>query len=402
MKKFKLRALSYAALLIPIVSFANYRVPSENVELLEDAMSGSAAIAIDASTNFFNPAGLTRLPKPQVLAAGRISRIDSMFSGTSVGMSGTARSKINGIIPAMHYAMPVYANTFFGLSVTSPFGSITEYPNDSVLRFISTRSLLQVIDIGPSLAYRFNRHFSLGAGPDAQHGRIVANSFFPPSPFVPSSPLRSWGDDWAFGWHAGALYEFNDFTRLGVNYRSQVRHRFEGQSSYLGVPNNNNLNITLPLPAITSLSLYHAFNATWAMMATMDYTQWDIVKNIVARNSAVASILVVPQNLHNTIRYALGGEYHYQSQWIFRTGLSYDPTPQNGRDRNVTLPVGNSIIFGIGGHYQWKPTLGMDLGYVHVFAKNAPINNTLLGLTTVGNVHTSINVVGMSVTWDLA
>ena len=36
------------------------------------------------------------------------------------------------------------------------------------------------------------------------------------------------GEDWAFGWNAGALYEFNEHARVGVSWRSMVAHRFSG------------------------------------------------------------------------------------------------------------------------------------------------------------------------------
>ena len=55
----------------------------QNASGLGNAYAGSAAVAADASTIYFNPAGLTLLPGMQAVVAGSGLYVQSRFSGTA-------------------------------------------------------------------------------------------------------------------------------------------------------------------------------------------------------------------------------------------------------------------------------------------------------------------------------
>ena len=40
------------------------------------------------------------------------------------------------------------------------------------------------------------------------------------------------GDDWSVGYNLGVLYELNPATRFGLAYRSDVRHKLEGDVTF--------------------------------------------------------------------------------------------------------------------------------------------------------------------------
>ena len=72
----------------------------QNASGLGNAYAGSAAVAADASTMFFNPAGLTLLPGMQVVVSGAGIGLQTQFSGTcqpdgrsSRSRDGTARNQ---------------------------------------------------------------------------------------------------------------------------------------------------------------------------------------------------------------------------------------------------------------------------------------------------------------------
>ena len=77
-------AASLAALVTAgIVQASGFALIEQNVSGLGNAYAGAAAVAEDASTIFFNPAGMTRLPGMQVVAAAHAIRPSVKFSNTA-------------------------------------------------------------------------------------------------------------------------------------------------------------------------------------------------------------------------------------------------------------------------------------------------------------------------------
>jgi len=62
---------------------AGFALIEQNASGLGNAYAGQAASAQDASTIFFNPAGMTWLPDRQLVAAGHLVKPQAAFSGSS-------------------------------------------------------------------------------------------------------------------------------------------------------------------------------------------------------------------------------------------------------------------------------------------------------------------------------
>ena len=65
-----------------LASAAGFALLEQNASGLGNAYAGSAAVAADASTIFFNPAGLTLLPGMQAVVSGAGIGLQTQFSGT--------------------------------------------------------------------------------------------------------------------------------------------------------------------------------------------------------------------------------------------------------------------------------------------------------------------------------
>lgn len=61
---------------------AGFALIEQNASGLGNAYAGAAAVAQDASTVFFNPAGMTQLPDRQLVVAGHLIKPRAEFSGT--------------------------------------------------------------------------------------------------------------------------------------------------------------------------------------------------------------------------------------------------------------------------------------------------------------------------------
>jgi hypothetical protein len=131
---FSIRAAVTAVLVgIPAVASASgFALLEQSASRLGTAFAGTAAAADDASTVFYNPAGLTLLaekqPQMQVLVVASGIDIGSTFSnrnsqaalGQPLGGNGGDAGGWNAV-PAAYLALPINSDLAFGLGLNAPF-----------------------------------------------------------------------------------------------------------------------------------------------------------------------------------------------------------------------------------------------------------------------------------------
>lgn len=425
--------------------------------------AGIAAEAADASTGWYNPAGLTLINQPQVVFGGVGVFPSSKLTGSSqynTPLTPTpyvrSYSNMNGaedaFVPAFHYALPLNERITLGLSLVSPFGLSTKWGRQDPVRYAATFSELLTTNLSPEIGAKINENFALGAGLDIQYARVKFNSVlgspallqaYAQLPFgITPTALDSYsynkGDSYGVGFHVGGLFMFNEsHTRLGLNYQSKMRHKFQGHSRLTGAlatPGLTPLNpVSIPdanpsavywsnslfsnhieFPDVITLSGYHTVDEKLALLGSVVYTGWNSFKTIQLNNVAAYDSAKMQQtqinststqNYKNAWRFAVGANYQLNEQWMLRVGGGYDETPTNNADRDVRLPDSDRWALSLGTHYQWRPDLGVDVGWTHLWAENTTINKTIpLGTSefTVnarGKAHADL--VGAQLTWTM-
>jgi long-chain fatty acid transport protein len=426
--------------------------------------AGYAAEANDASTAWYNPAGITRFQNQQIVFGGSAIMSDFKYKGnvsvtenslfliptppftrisptTYTFNNVTAQGGEFSIVPALHYVTPLTERLGFGFSVDVPFGLKTNYGKSTPLRYAATMTSITVIDISPSLGFKVTDKASIGAGFDIQRAYAEFDSvagLINPSPFAaktidPASDTISTNkaNDTGYGYHLGALYEFTPNTRAGISYHSQVVHHFTGNSRFEGkiaaLVNNHvsplisgNAYTNVKLPAYTALSIFHKLNPNWALLGSAIYTQWSSFNTLNLNgvagavnnpNTIIASStdiqVTIPEHYRNTWNISLGANYYPTDTIIVRGGVGYDQSPIQDAYRNVQLPDNDRYVVAVGGHFQATKTVGLDLGWVHVFIRDANVNPPALvtgaeSVSTNGSVSGGADVFSGQVTWDIA
>lgn len=442
MKRFNVRPL-LIALCAAGVTVLSVQAVASGFQLFEqDGASvgnyhaGYAAEAADASTAFYNPAGITRFKNQQIVLAGAGVSTNIQYKGdvtvstlTNTGPYGvTSQGGVFAFVPAMHYVTPINDYMGFGFSVDVPFGMKIQYGRTTPLRYVSTLSSVTVVDISPTLAFKVSDKASIGLGPNIQRMDGVFNQT---GTFL-NEELDSDGinnaDGTGYGYHAGVLYEFSPNTRMGLSYHSQVVHHLTGTSDFTGPLATNDAftgpssssrsKINLTLPPYTALSVFHQLHPQFSIMASAIYTQWSTIKNLVLQN--VAGIITepdvmrstnitvtIPQYYRNTWNFSVGGDYYATDKITLRSGLGFDQTPVGDTYRNVQMPDNNRYVVAFGGHYQTTKAVGLDLGWMHLFMNKAHINPPpqVTGseiATTNGSVTGGADVFSAQLTWDIA
>lgn len=440
MKHFQLHKLAAAFSVTGLLVFSSHAMASAFQLWEQDAASignyhaGYAAAAYDASTAFYNPAGLSRFKNQQVVFAADGVVTSFKYQG-NIGVNTindgdpqlvTAQGGNFGLIPALHYVAPISDIVFFGFSVDVPFGLMTNYGQSTVLKYASTETSVRVIDVSPVFTFKVTDQFSFGLGPDLQLMKGEFNQ-------VGTNGVTEWdsdgintADDTAFGMHAGILYELNENSRVGLSYHSQVVHHLTGDSSFNGplvrealeIPSgtitSRRAKVNITLPPYTALSAYHKLNPSVAVMGSIIYTQWSTLQDLVLQNVAAIQdlaastnvIVTIPQHFRNTFNFSVGADYLAADKVTLRGGVGYDQTPVRDAYRNVMLPDNNRFAIALGSHYQSTPTLGFDISWSHLFINNAQINPPaqVTGdeiVTTNGNVKGGADVFAAQLVWDL-
>ncbi len=386
--------------------------------------AGSAAQAPDPSIGWYNPAGLVLMAEDGIVLSGVGVFPNTTLTGTStfrtddylpyVQSFDTLNGGRNALVPALHLAHPLGERAVFGFSIVSPFGLSTDWGNDSPLRYAGTLTELLTLLVSPEIGGYITDNLSIGVGLDLEWARVTFNAVAgdpaglqylesfgaPVTPTFLDSRSENTGNSFGIGFHAGVLAFFNDeHTRIGLNFQSAVNHRFDGKSTLSGRLADPNLmdptavytSDTLSsndtrLPSITTLSAYQDITDHWVVLGSLVYTGWSVFKKTQLDNVAGFNIdestqglvtIVTDQNYRNAWRFALGALYDVNEHWTLRIGGGYDQTPTVDAERDVRLPDMDRWAIACGLHYQPRPTIGFDFGYVYLWgAGRASVHKT--------------------------
>jgi long-chain fatty acid transport protein len=379
-------------------------VPMKGAAATGSANVGLASAARDGSTLFYNPAGMTRLGGPFVeIGVDAINAdiaVDNRGSqartpgsaGRDVLYAGSQGRGDGWIpIPNLFLGTPIMdGRIWLGLAVTSPFGLELDYGPEWFGRYDSYDNSIKTLDLAPTLAYRINDAWSIGGGVDVQYADAQLISALP-DPLNPGGPSpgsdgqsKLAGDGWDAGFNLGLLYEPSEQTRVGLHYRSGMRHTLEGSIEVSGLRGplasangRSDTRTGFDLPDILTLSLTQAVTSRLTLMGEVQWFGWDAFDEIRVRLANGSPDLVRLQGFENTFTVGLAGEYALNSRWTLRGGIQYDESPTTDTFRNTSIPDSDLLWLGVGASYRVSEQFRLELGYAYGRFAPADIDLTL-------------------------
>jgi long-chain fatty acid transport protein len=389
-----------------------------------NAYAGAAAIAEDASTIYFNPAGMTYIEGTQVVGALHLIRPSGEFNdkgsfpGATIPLGnrpyGGDGGNIGGInyVPNFYYKRDISDTVKFGLGVGAPFGLKTEYDRDWVGRFQGVKSDLKTVNINPALAFKVNDQLSLGFGINAMW--IQAELTSGVNLGNQESNLKVKGDDWGFGYNLGAIYQVTPDTRFGLAFRSKVDQQLTGDSKspFTGLdadPNrrlNGDVTAETTLPETLSLSSFTQLNDQWDLLGDVTWTRWSRFRELRVLRENGSTLTVTPQNWDNTMRYSIALNFKYSDTLKLRVGIAYDEEAIKDEFRTVRIPGNDRKWLTFGANWKATPNTSLDIGYAHLFISNPDIDDNQTTTTpgvpgrgrVTGDYDASVDMISMQVT----
>jgi len=379
---------------------AGYALIEQNASGLGNAYAGQAASAQDASTIFFNPAGMTMLPDRQVVMAGHLIRPKAEFNGTvTPNIGGGNGGDAGGVafVPNAYYAFRLTPDVHLGIGAFAPFGLKTDYDSTWVGRIHAVKSELKTINVNPSIAWKLNDVLSLGAGVSIQY--IEATLSNATAPGLPPPVASVHGDDYGWGFNLGLLWKVSDSTRFGLAYRSKIDHTLEGDLKMNGVVAVTPVYADVTLPDSVSLSAFHRVNDRWDVMADVSWMGWSSFDLLNIVNGAGASIVPpTTENWDDSYRVALGANYRLNDRLTLRGGIAYDETPVSDQFRTARIPDEDRTWLAFGAQYRLSPSSLIDVGYAHLFVSDARIDETRGGLLLSGEYDCAVDILSVQLT----
>lgn len=414
------------------------------------------AQADDPSAVHYNPAGMTQLRGVQnmfgALILGGPTTFTSPTGANATGDRGgsvawpppghlylTGNLKDMGIpnLVGIPEVAEFLSDVTVGIGVTTPFGSLSQYPLNGPFRTASTYATIPLIDIKPTIAYKVNDQLSLGVGMDIYtfsglfgEGQLEQKSIWPGGLGVPAgSQVELYGKDTALGFNTSFMYtpfrndEGKPLLNIGGVYRSQGRLDLKGQFLSNG-GRVADAYASYVLPPVYSLGValwpVRDVEHEWKLEADVDYVGWDVNQNVDVRLSN-GGFISQQQQWRNAFNVMAGTEYRWlklekMPNWEIAARAGYtnlqtqvpDSTFNPGTpSADVHIPSvgvgflcrGSAKFLGFitcGGSSKYLPkAIGLDLSYQYALYENRTIAGN--GNPTVnGTYKTEVHVGGFS------
>lgn len=416
-------AAAIAAVSAP-ASAAFFAIAENNASGIGNANAGGAAISEDASTVWYNPAGMTRFTRPEFVFAGHYikpSFTPSVNSASTINF-GLGNLPIGGgagsdpgeaaVVPNIYYTHPVTSNFSLGAGINAPFGLATEYDSTWAGRYHALRSDIKTVNVNLAGAYKFNETLSAGAGINYQKldaeltqaidfatlctvvgagafsGACGIGAGFRADTNPNDGNAKVKADSTAWGYNVGLLLQPDKNLRWGLAYRSKMVHNLSGTfdptvpanaagaASAVGIVNSG-VKADITLPATWSLSAYGEASSELALMVDLTRTQWSALRELRIDFDSTQADSVVTLNLKDTYRVSFGATYKVNGSWVLRGGLAVDQSPvTNPADRTPRLPDADRTWYAVGVGYHPMQALNFDFGYVYIKLNDSNVNKT--------------------------
>jgi long-chain fatty acid transport protein len=387
-------------------SAAGFQLLEQNASGIGNAYAGSAAVAENASTIFFNPAGMTQLKDREISVGFSAVRPTFKFDnrGSSVGALGAAGEGGDAgswaFIPNGYMSWALNKDVYAGIGFGAPFGLVTEYDNPWLGGAQALKFDIKTYNINPSIALRATERVSIGAGisiqrMEVEYSRLAAVV----SPALATTKATLSAGDTSWGWNVGALFTLSPSTKVGVSYRSKIRHTLEGDLSVRG-------------PAPGQRRPYHGqrqgvcraarhlhpvggqqLNDKWEMLGDVSWTGWSSIDKVdIVRTSGSLSgrtVQTLDTAFRDSWRYALGANYRFNDTLKLKFGVAYDQTPvPDTAHRLVSLPDANRTWLTTGAQIKLDKASTVDLGAAYIqVSENIDNRQASLGRGDVKGVY---------------
>lgn len=391
-------------------------------------------LANDPSAVYFNSAGLVQLKGTQFSIGGTFISPSSTFTGPS---PSTTESKLKAryFTPINAYFTHELGGDFWiGLGVNNPFGLGTEWEEDWVGRYRTTRTEIRTFNFSPVVAYKINEQWSASVGLTVSYSDVIIERKLqvlvptgnPANPVLafPDANLKLEGDGTSFGYNAAVFFKPSDAFSIGASFHSAIDLDYEGDavttahsstpSPVVSILPKGSIKAPLTTPFVATIGAAYHVSECWLFAADFQYNGWSSYDKLEvtfgewADPSTGSKVSTSERDFENSFIGRLGTEYNMNDAFALRGGVLYDKNPVKDERMDPTLPDADRFGLNLGFSYKIMNNLSVDLAYLYLMFTDREITNSqeFIPIRPVpqqlnGTYKSSAHLIGLNLTYGL-
>lgn len=339
--------------------------------------AGSVANPENASTIFFNPAGMSRLSGTNLSVGAIVFEIDAVGRDSQTSATRANGDPVVGDGGGDHVETFAVPNAYLthevndwldvGLGVYVPYGLGFDYGDAFAGRFIGDEIELVSYGVSPSFSLDSGEGFSLGGSinvlyADAEQRNPVDFSGIEAQFSLPGGTLSDGqatlvGDDVALEFTVGALWQATPETSFGFSARTGTEFNLEGTGTIANFPTlsasglsqktvTEQIEVPITVPQSLSVGVAHQWNDALKLLAGATWAKWSDASalTVVSREpSPVAFPAEQPpedqvQNWKDTWQWRVGATWQVAPSWSLKAGYLFDESPVTIKTRSPLTP----------------------------------------------------------------
>ncbi len=374
------KLITFSLLTSSLLLASGYRLPESSVK--STALSGAyIAAANGADAAYYNPANMTfgsnRNRIEGALTYINLAKIKysdnrgALFSGQS--------EEENLLAPSLFFASKDYNGLRYGLSLNVP-GGLSKRWKSPYQKLFAEEFTLKIVELAPSVAYRVNEQFAIGAGVRLVYSEGIVKSDGMPITLQSGGAINKpaardmEADTIEYGYNLALTYKPLENMHIAATYRSNVDLNHEGNAKlYLSGTKlyDGGASVDVPLPAVASLAFAYDFGGTvveleWdrTMWSEYEYLDFEFKDNVPAALKAAYDD-PKPRKWSDTDAYRIGVTHQLNEKVTLMGGFAIDENPAPTENVGFELPDSDATIVSGGMLYKYNPktTLGLSLLY---------------------------------------
>ena len=368
------RAFAMLACLAPAPAHAaGYGIFEQGAAAL--GMAGAyVASANDATAQFYNPAAMAWLERPQVAGGGTWLSTRTSFAGIPEYPGyGTVEEMETGNFfpPTLYWVQPIRSRFALGVGVNAPFGLGVEWkdPETFTGRERVTKALLQTIKASGSVAFRVTDQWSLAGGADMLNAKVELNNIgtFIGTGGAPINVLRvKLASDFkpGYGYHFALSGRPTEAWSVGLVYRSEITVDIDdGRATFTqmptgdpaldaaiaaGKPADQPVATQLVFPSSFTLGIAWKPAPQWTYEVDGVWTEWSAFQKLPLEFPQDPSLdQDIIEDYHDQFAVRLGAE-HRLERYSYRFGYYYDQAAAPAESVTPLLPDATRHGFTLG------------------------------------------------------
>lgn len=389
--KVALSAIAVAAAFASTAHAAGFMLTEQSAGSLGRAYAGAGVDGTDLSGVYYNPATMV-LHKGTAMQMGFVGiGLNLDYVGEENGQEVTANGRNKSqAIPHGYFVHQINDKVWFGLGMTVPFGMGTEYDDDWAGNDHGISATILTFDLNPNFAFKLSEKFSVGFGASIQYAQAdlkIRKALKEGAPLTAESEIDA--DSIAWGWNVGMMWSPTENFRVGVSYRSKIKHDAEGDftldrpqiagndisiSSITDPTAQYDLNTqsfdgyaTVTAPAWAMASVAWDVNDLVSLYGTFRWTDWSSFDELDITTNVPGVGGNIKNKWRDTYLGSLGMDLRLTDWWTLRGGIAYESSPiANPQTRTAIIPDADRWWFAIGSSFKWSDNFQTDISFAHL------------------------------------